>query len=186
MSSFIEEVKAKAAADRKTIVLPESNDKRTYEAIEMIKKENFADLVLVATPEDVEKYGAGYDLSGVTVVDPVNGPKVEEYAEKFAELRKSKGMTYEQALAILKKDYTYYGVMMVKMGDADDGRYPASLPADPEDGPRREDRFLVLPDDRSELPLRRERHPGLRRLRSGAEPDPGRAVYHRGLQRRHL
>ena len=86
MSSFIEEVKAKAAADRKTIVLPESNDKRTYEAIEMIKKENFADLVLVATPEDVEKYGAGYDLSGVTVVDPVNGPKVEEYAEKFAEL----------------------------------------------------------------------------------------------------
>ena len=119
MSSFIEEVKAKAAADRKTIVLPESNDKRTYEAIEMIKKENFADLVLVATPEDVEKYGAGYDLSGVTVVDPVNGPKVEEYAEKFAELRKSKGMTYEQALAILKKDYTYYGVMMVKMGDAD-------------------------------------------------------------------
>ena len=73
MSSFIEEVKAKAAADRKTIVLPESNDKRTYEAIEMIKKENFADLVLVATPEDVEKYGAGYDLSGVTVVDPVNG-----------------------------------------------------------------------------------------------------------------
>ena len=119
MSSFIEEVKAKAAADRKTIVLPESNDKRTYEAIEMIKKENFADLVLVATPEDVEKYGAGYDLSGVTVVDPVNGPKVEEYAEKFAELRKSKGMTYEQALGILKKDYTYYGVMMVKMGDAD-------------------------------------------------------------------
>ena len=119
MSSFIEEVKAKAAADRKTIVLPESNDKRTYEAIEMIKKENFADLVLVATPEDVEKYGAGYDLSGVTVVDPVNGPKVEEYAEKFAELRKSKGMTFEQALAILKKDYTYYGVMMVKMGDAD-------------------------------------------------------------------
>jgi len=119
VSSFIEEVKAKAAADRKTIVLPESNDKRTYEAIEMIKKENFADLVLVATPEDVEKYGAGYDLSGVTVVDPVNGPKVEEYAEKFAELRKSKGMTFEQALAILKKDYTYYGVMMVKMGDAD-------------------------------------------------------------------
>ncbi|MBQ4426023.1 MAG: phosphate acetyltransferase [Lachnospiraceae bacterium] len=119
MSSFIEEVKAKAAADRKTIVLPESNDKRTYEAIEMIKKEGFADLVLVATPEDIATYGAGFDLSGVTIVDPVNGPKVEEYAEKFAELRKSKGMTYEQALAILKKDYTYYGVMMVKVGDAD-------------------------------------------------------------------
>ncbi len=119
MSSFIEEIKAKAAADKKTIVLPESNDKRTYEAIELIKKEGFANLVLVATPEDIEKYGKGYDLSGVTVVDPINGPKVEEYAAIFAELRKSKGMTYEQALAILKKDYTYYGVMMVKVGDAD-------------------------------------------------------------------
>ncbi len=119
MSSFINEIKAKAAADKKTIVLPESNDKRTYEAIELIKKEGFADLVLIASADDIAKYGAGYDLSGVTVVDPFTNEKTTAYAEYFAELRKSKGMTYDQALAILQKDYTYYGVMMVKAGDAD-------------------------------------------------------------------
>ena len=119
MSSFIEEIKAKAAAEKKKIVLPESNDKRTYDAIQLIKKEGFADLVLIASAEDIKTYGAGYDLSGVEVVDPFTDPRTDAYAEKFAELRKSKGMTYEQALAILKKDYTYYGVMMVKVGDAD-------------------------------------------------------------------
>lgn len=119
MSSFIQEIKAKAAADKKRIVLPESNDKRTYDAIQMIKAEGFADLVLIASAEDVATYGAGYDLSGVEVVDPFTDPRTHSYAETFAELRKSKGMTYEQALDILKKDYTYYGVMMVKVGDAD-------------------------------------------------------------------
>lgn len=119
MSSFIQEIKAKAAARKKRIVLPESNDKRIYDAIQMIKAEGFADLVLIASAEDVATYGAGYDLSGVEVVDPFTDPRTTVYAETLAELRKSKGMTYEQALELLKKDYTYYGVMMVKVGDAD-------------------------------------------------------------------
>ena len=119
MSSFIQEIKAKAAAQKKRIVLPESNDKRIYDAIQMIKAEGFADLVLIASAEDVKTYGVGYDLSGVEVVDPFTDPRTTAYAEKLAELRKSKGMTYEQALELLKKDYTYYGVMMVKVGDAD-------------------------------------------------------------------
>ena len=119
MSSFIQEIKAKAAAQRKRIVLPESNDKRIYDAIQMIKAEGFADLVLIASAEDIKTYGAGYDLSGVEVVDPFTDPRTQGYAETLAELRKSKGMTYEQALELLKKDYTYYGVMMVKLGDAD-------------------------------------------------------------------
>ena len=119
MSNYIQEMKAKAAAQKKTIVLPESNDKRTYTAVEQIMKEGFANLILIASPEDVAKYGAGFDLTGVTVVDPATDPRTQAYAETFAELRKSKGMTYEQALTILQTDYTYYGVMMVKMGDAD-------------------------------------------------------------------
>ncbi len=119
MSNYIEEMKAKAAAQKKTIVLPESNDKRTYKAVEQIKKEGFANLILIASPEDIAKYSEGADLAGVTVVDPATDPRTTAYAETFAELRKSKGMTYEQALTILKTDYTYYGVMMVKMGDAD-------------------------------------------------------------------
>ena len=119
MSNYIQEMKAKAAAQKKTIVLPESNDKRTYTAVEQIMKEGFANLVLIASPEDIAKYGEGFDLTGVTVVDPKTDPRTAGYAEKFAELRKSKGMTYDQAMNILLTDYTYYGVMMVKMGDAD-------------------------------------------------------------------
>ena len=119
MSNYIQEMKAKAAAQKKTIVLPESNDKRTYTAVEQIMKEGFANLILIASPEDIAKYGEGFDLTGVTVVDPKTDPRTASYAEKFAELRKSKGMTYDQAMNILLTDYTYYGVMMVKMGDAD-------------------------------------------------------------------
>ena len=119
MSNYIQEMKAKAAAQKKTIVLPESNDKRTYTAVEQIMKEGFANLILIASPEDIAKYGEGFDLTGVTVVDPKTDPRTTSYAEKFAELRKSKGMTYDQAMNILLTDYTYYGVMMVKMGDAD-------------------------------------------------------------------
>ena len=119
MSNYIQEMKAKAAAQKKTIVLPESNDKRTYTAVEQIMKEGFANLILIASPEDIAKYGEGFDLTGVTVVDPKTDPRTAGYAEKFAELRKSKGMTYDQAMNILLTDYTYYGVMMVKMGDAD-------------------------------------------------------------------
>ena len=111
MSNYIQEMKAKAAAQKKTIVLPESNDKRTYKAVEQIKKEGFANLILIASPEDIAKYSEGADLAGVTVVDPATDPRTTAYAETFAELRKSKGMTYEQALTILKK--TAPGVKMV-------------------------------------------------------------------------
>ena len=55
MSNYIEEMKAKAAEQKKTIVLPESNDKRTYKAVEQIKKEGFANLILIASPEDIAK-----------------------------------------------------------------------------------------------------------------------------------
>ncbi|MBP5154395.1 MAG: phosphate acetyltransferase [Lachnospiraceae bacterium] len=119
MSEFINQVKKRAAADRKTIVLPESSDRRIYEAIEIIRKDDYADVILIASPADVAAYGQGFDLTGVTVVDPATCDKTEEYAQAFAELRKKKGMTYEQALHILLTDYVYFGVMMVKMGDAD-------------------------------------------------------------------
>ena len=60
---FIDEIKAKAKADLKTIVLPESMDKRTFEAAEKILKEGIARLVIIGTPEEIEKNGKGFDLS---------------------------------------------------------------------------------------------------------------------------
>ena len=116
---FIDVIKERARADKKVIVLPESEDRRTYEAAAQIMKEEIADIVIVGTEEQVAEVGAGLDLTGIKVVDPAKDPKAPEYIEKLVELRSKKGMTKEQATDILMNQYLYYGVMMVKMGDAD-------------------------------------------------------------------
>ena len=117
--AIIDVLKEKAKADKKTIVLPESEDRRTYEAAAKILKEGIANIVLVGTDEDVKKHGEGLDLTGIQVVDPATSDKTAAYIDKLVELRSKKGMTPEQAKEILLNQCLYYGVMMVKMGDAD-------------------------------------------------------------------
>ena len=116
---FIDVIKDRARADKKVIVLPESEDRRTYEAAAQIMKEGIADIIIVGTEEQVAEVGAGLDLTGIKVVDPAKDPKAPAYIDKLVELRSRKGMTKEQATDILMNQYLYYGVMMVKMGDAD-------------------------------------------------------------------
>ena len=119
--SFIEDVKAKAKARMKTIVLPEAEDKRTLEAAQQIKKEGFANLILLGNKETVEKDARnyGFDVSGIEVVDPKTSPSLDDYVATLVELRKSKGMTEEEARKLLTESNTYFAVMMVKKGDAD-------------------------------------------------------------------
>ena len=117
--SFIDSIKERARQNKKVIVLPESEDVRTYAAIERVLKENTADVILVGTDELVAEKGAGYDISGARVVDPAKFEKMDEYIDTLVELRKKKGMTREQASDLLHNSYTYFAVMMVKMGDAD-------------------------------------------------------------------
>ncbi len=116
---FIETIKTRARADKKTIVLPETEDRRTYEAVEKILAEGLANVILVGTKEAVQSGSEGLDVSGAVVVDPATNEKTQEYIDTLVELRKSKGMTPEQAKELLLTNYLYYGVMMVKMGDAD-------------------------------------------------------------------
>lgn len=116
---FIDEIKAKAKADKKTIILPESMDKRTWEAAEKILKEGIANLIILGSPEEVEKYGKGYDVTGATIIDPATYEKTEEYLDLFVELRKKKGLTKEEARKQALSDYAYYGCLMIKAGDAD-------------------------------------------------------------------
>ena len=116
---FIDVIKEKAKQNVKTIVLPETEDKRTYEAAEAVLRDGTAKLILVGSKEEIEKNGAGFDISGATIVDPATYEKTESYIAKFVELRSKKGMTEDQARELLLKNYLYYGVMMVKMGDAD-------------------------------------------------------------------
>lgn len=116
---FIEEIKKRAQQNQKTIVLPETSDRRTLEAAAAILKEEVAQIVLIGNEEEIKKAGQGLELSKANIVDPNQSEKLEEYIQLLVELRKSKGMTPEQAKELLTKDYLYFGVTMVKAGDAD-------------------------------------------------------------------
>ena len=111
-------------------------------AAEKILKEGIADLVIIGDEETIHKKSKGRDLTGATLIDPAHFDRLDEYVDKFTELRAKKGMTKEKAREILLTDYPYFGVMMVKMGDADGMgirrlpllcRHAAPLPADPQD-----------------------------------------------------
>ena len=67
---FIDTIKERAKKDKKTIILPESMDRRTWEAAEQILKEDLANLIIIGNPEEVAKNSAGLDVSGVKVIDP--------------------------------------------------------------------------------------------------------------------
>lgn len=116
---FIDVIKEKARADKKTIVLPESEDRRVLEATATILKEGLANVVLIGNEEQIKKDAADLDISGAIIVDPATSDKTQAYIDKLVELRQKKGMTQEQAREIMLNQRTYYGVMMVKMGDAD-------------------------------------------------------------------
>ncbi|MDO4788714.1 MAG: phosphate acetyltransferase [Johnsonella sp.] len=117
--SIIDVIKAKAKSAKKTIVLPESMDARTFKAAETILKEGIANLIIIGTPEEVEKYSAGCDITGARIIDPNTYEKSQQYEDLFVELRKSKGMTHEEARKIMTSDYAYYACLMIKSGDAD-------------------------------------------------------------------
>lgn len=119
--SYIDLIKEKAKADRKTIVLPETNDKRTLIAAAHIMQEKIADIIMIGNEEKIMD-GARWlevELDDVTVIDPEKFEKFDEYVQLLYETRKSKGMTPEKAEEILKKDYLTFGVIMVKANDAD-------------------------------------------------------------------
>jgi len=120
METVISRIKERAKKDIKAIVLPESEDVRVLKAAEMATKENIANIIVIGNKENVrlicEK--ENIDLTGVSVVDPETSEHFNEYADKLYELRKEKGLTEEKAKELVK-DYIYFGVMMIKMGQAD-------------------------------------------------------------------
>lgn len=118
--SFINDIKQRAKQDIKTIILPESNDLRVIKATEQVLKEGYSDIILIGNKEEIKKIAQenNIDISKAKIVDPLKSDKFSEYAEKFYELRKAKGMTLDKAKEIMK-DNVYFGMMMVKQGDGD-------------------------------------------------------------------
>ena len=119
--SYIDTIKTRARLDKKTIVLPESNDKRTLIAAAKIMEEGIANIIMVGDEEKITD-GAGWlevDLTGVKIINPATTDKLDEYVNLLYETRKAKGMTLEKAREILLKDYLTFGIVMVKANDAD-------------------------------------------------------------------
>lgn len=116
---FIDVIKEKAKQDKKRIVLPESMDRRTFEAAANVLKEGIADIIIIGTPEEVKANSEGLDISGATIIDPNTYSKTAEYIDLLVELRKAKGMTKEEATKLLLNEYMFYACTMVKAGDAD-------------------------------------------------------------------
>ena len=117
---LIEQVKVKARQCVKTIVLPEGDEPRTVQAAVKIVQEKIARPILLGDPARVKAVAAekGVDVSNIEIVNPLTSPKAAEYTNALYELRKAKGVTEEQAKQLVA-DPMYYGIMMVKLGDAD-------------------------------------------------------------------
>lgn len=118
MSNFLSRIIERANTDKKTVVLPETTDIRILKAAALIQAQGFAQVVLVGDRAAMETLGAGLDFSKAIFVNPETSDKFDAYAETFYELRKAKGVTPEQARDIMKNPL-YWGVMMVKKGEAD-------------------------------------------------------------------
>ena len=114
--SLLQDVREKAKAKNKCIVLAEGEEDRVIRAAEEIVAQKIARLVLIGN-KDVILSKATRSLEGVTIIDP-NSADLSKYAELLYNLRKNKGMTEEQAAALVKKPL-YLGVLIVKAGEAD-------------------------------------------------------------------
>ena len=118
---FIDSIKQRAKADKKTIVLPETADMRTLQAAHKILKEDIADIILIGDKSEITKRvkDKELDLSKAKFVDPYDCPKLNDYVALLVELRKKKGITPEEAKELLLTNLLYFGCIMVKAGDAD-------------------------------------------------------------------
>jgi len=116
--SFLETIEQRAKADKKTIVLPETFDQRTLDAAVMVLGQGFADLILIGNKDEILSRAKG-NLSAAKFIDPLSYEKLPSLVENLYELRKSKGMTQDEAQRLLKEDPLYLGVMLVKAGIAD-------------------------------------------------------------------
>ena len=109
--NLLEQIKENAKKCNKRIVLPEGTEERTLKAAD----------ILIGNPAEIKALAEKFELKNIgkaTIIDPENHEKKEAYADLLVELRKSKGMTKEQALKLVL-DPLYLATLMIKSGDAD-------------------------------------------------------------------
>ena len=118
---LLQQIVARAKADKQRIILPEATEERTLKAADRALADDIADIILIGNPNEIHKLAEAWDLKNIgkaTIIDPLNNPKSEDYAALLAELRKKKGMTIEQARELVKNPL-YLGCMIIKTEGAD-------------------------------------------------------------------
>ena len=119
--SLMNQIVERAKANKQRIVLPEGTEERTLKAANQLLADEVAELILIGNPDEImglaKEWGLG-NIGKATIIDPINHPKKEEYAQLLCELRKKKGMTIEEARALVEKPL-YLGCLIIKAGDAD-------------------------------------------------------------------
>ena len=118
---LIKQIIERAKANKQRIVLPEGTEIRTLQAADRLLGDQVVDVILIGNPDEIKALAEKNNLQNIdkaTIIDPVNNPRKEVYANLLFELRKSKGMTIEKATA-LAEDPLYLGTLIIKNGDAD-------------------------------------------------------------------
>ncbi|NWJ49339.1 MAG: phosphate acetyltransferase [Bacteroidetes bacterium] len=118
---LMEEIRTNAQKYNKTIVLAEGTEERTLRAADIILGERIAQIILLGNPEEISRFQKENNLSNLdraTIIDPKNNPKKDFYAQMLFELRKSKGLTIEEASKLVE-DPLYLATLLIKNKEAD-------------------------------------------------------------------
>jgi phosphate acetyltransferase len=118
---LIDSIKSKAKEELRTIVLPESEDERVLKATEQVLNDKTANVILIGNEDTIkaDAKACGANIEGAKIIDPKSFDGIERYVEELVELRKSKGLTKEEATEIMTTEPRFFGCMMVRLGDAD-------------------------------------------------------------------
>lgn len=118
---LLERIKQNARKFNQRIVLPEGYEERTIRAADIAIEEGIAQIILLGDPGEIKEHAERLGLKNISkarVIDPQSHEKKEHYIDMMVELRKSKGMTRDEASKLIT-DPLYLGVLMIKNGDAD-------------------------------------------------------------------
>lgn len=118
---LLKQIIERAKANKQRIVLPEGTEERTIKAADQLLEEGIANIILIGNPNEVKGLASKFELKHIEkaeIIDPENYSQKETYTNLLFELRKSKGMTIEQA-SQLATNPLYIGCLMIKNGDAD-------------------------------------------------------------------
>ncbi|KAA6321806.1 Phosphate acetyltransferase [termite gut metagenome] len=119
--NLINQIVERAKENIQRIVLPEGTEERTLKAADRVLADNVAKLIILGNPNEIKTLAGKWNLNNIdkaNIIDPDNHSKKEEYAQLLYNLRKSKGITIEEARKLVL-DPLYLGCLMVKNGDAD-------------------------------------------------------------------